>query len=64
MKIITYGRGKYDGIHRVVKLKCIDKNASGKKITVEFTSLSYDTNVEIVNKIEGIQTKYLVGELI
>jgi hypothetical protein len=64
MKIITYGRGKYDGLHRVVKLKCIDKNASGKKITVEFTSLSYDTNVEIVNKIEGIQTKYLVGELI
>jgi hypothetical protein len=64
MKIITYGRGKYDGIHRVVKLKCIDKNVSGKKITVEFTSLSYDTNVEIVNKIEGIQTKYLVGELI
>ena len=64
MKIITYGRGKYDGIHRVVKLKCIDKNASGKKITVEFTSLSYDTNVEIVNKVEGIQTKYLIGELI
>jgi len=63
-RIIIYGRGKYDVIYRVVKLKCIDKNASGKKITVEFTSLSYDTNVEIVNKIEGIQTKYLVGELI
>lgn len=59
-----YGRGKYDSVARVVKLKCIDRNVSGKKVTVEFTCLSYDTDQEIVHTKEGIQTKYLIDQLI
>lgn len=62
--VINYGRGKYDSVARVVKLKCIDRNVSGKKVTVEFTCLSYDTDQEIVHTKEGIQTKYLVDQLI
>ena len=61
---ISYGRGKYDTVVRVSKLKCIDKNVSGKKVTVEFTCLSYDTDQEIVHTKEDIQTKYLIDQLI
>jgi hypothetical protein len=63
IRTIEYGRGKYDTVYRVVKLKCIDKNASGKKVTVQFSSLRYDTQDVVVNEIGGIQTKYLIGEL-
>ena len=63
IRTIEYGRGKYDTVYRVVKLKCIDKSASGKKVTVQFSSLRYDTQDVVVNEIGGIQTKYLIGEL-
>ena len=64
LQTISYGRGKYDAVVRVVKLKCINKNTSGKKVTVEFTCLSYDTDKEIVHTKEDIQTKYLIDQLI
>ena len=64
LQTINYGRGKYDAVVRVSKLKCIDKNTSGKKVTVEFTCLSYDTDQEIVHTKEDIQTKYLIDQLI
>ena len=62
-RIIIYGRGKYDVIYRVSKLKCISANVSGKKVTIEFTCLSYDTEVEVTHKLEGIQMKYLIEHL-
>ena len=64
LQTISYGRGKYDAVVRVSKLKCINKNTSGKKVTVEFTCLSYDTDKEIVHTKEDIQTKYLIDQLI
>jgi hypothetical protein len=64
LKTIYYGKGKYDAICRVSKLKCINKNTSGKKVTVEFTCLSYDTDQETVHTKEDIQTKYLIDQLI
>ena len=64
LQTINYGRGRYDAVTRVVKLKCINKNTSGKKVTVEFTCLSYDTDQEIVHTKEDIQTKYLIDQLI
>ena len=64
IQTISYGRGKYDTVVRVSKLKCIDKSVSGKKVTVQFTCVSYDTDKEVVHMKEGIQTKYLLGQLI
>ena len=64
LQTINYGRGKYDAVVRVSKLKCIDKNVSGKKVTVQFTCVSYDTDKEIVHTKEDIQTKYLIDQLI
>ena len=64
MRTIEYGRGRYDTVYRVMKLKCIDKNASGKKVTVEYTCLNYDKELVTAGKLEGVQTKYLIGQLI
>jgi hypothetical protein len=64
LKTIYYGKGKYDSICRVSKLKCTNSNTSGKKVTVEFTCLSYDTDIEVTHKKEDIQTKYLIDQLI
>ena len=64
MKSISYGRGKYDTFVRVSKLKCIDKSVSGKKVTVQFTCVSYDTDKEEVHMKKDIQTKYLIDQLI
>jgi hypothetical protein len=64
LQTINYGRGRFENISRVVKLKCINRNTSGKKVTVEFTCLSYDTDQEIVHTKEGVQTKYFVDQLI
>ena len=64
LQTINYGKGRYENISRVTKLKCINKNTSGKKVTVEFTCLSYDTDQEIVHTKEDIQTKYLIDQLI
>jgi hypothetical protein len=64
MRTIEYGRGRYDTVYRVMKLKCIDKNASGKKVTVEYTCLNYDKELVVAGIVEGVQTKYLIGQLI
>ena len=64
MRTIEYGRGRYDTVYRVMKLKCIDKNTSGKKVTVQFSSSRYDTQDVVINEIGGIQTKYLIGQLV
>jgi len=64
LQTINYGRGRYESISRVTKLKCINRNTSGKKVTVEFTCLSYDTDQEVILKKEDIQTKYLIDQLI
>jgi hypothetical protein len=64
LQTINYGRGRYESISRVTKLKCINRNTSGKKVTVEFTCLSYDTDQETVHTKEDIQTKYLIDQLI
>lgn len=64
MRTIEYGRGRYDTVYRVVKLKCIDKNASGKKVTVEYTCLNYDKELVVGGVLEGVQTKYLIGQLV
>jgi hypothetical protein len=63
MRTIQYGRGRYDAICRVMKLKCIDRNASGKKVTVEYTCLNYDKELVVAGKLEGVQTKYLISQL-
>lgn len=65
MTDVATGRGRYDAVTRVVKLKCIDKNASGKKVTVQFTCLDWkDAEKEHTLTVEGIQTKYLLDQLI
>tara|TARA_R110000822_G_scaffold254058_1_gene380447 strand:+ start:1420 stop:2187 length:768 start_codon:yes stop_codon:yes gene_type:complete len=64
MRNIEYGRGRYDTVCRVVKLKCIDKNASGKKVTIEYTCLNYDRELVVGGVLEGVQTKYLIGQLV
>ena len=63
MRTIQYGGGRYDAICRVMKLKCIDRNASGKKVTVEYTCLNYDKELVVAGKLEGVQTKYLISQL-
>ena len=65
MTDVATGRGRYDAVTRVVKLKCIDKNVSGKKVTVQFTCLDWkDAQKEHTLTVEGIQTKYLLDQLI
>ena len=65
MTDVATGRGRYDAVTRVVKLKCIDKNVSGKKVTVQFTCLDWkDAEKEHTLTVEGIQTKYLLDQLI
>lgn len=65
MTDVATGRGRYDAVTRVVKLKCIDKNVSGKKVTVQFTCLDWkDAKKEHTLTVEGIQTKYLLDQLI
>ena len=65
LQVITYGyrKGSYENIFRVVKFKCIKKSTLGKKVTVEFTCLSYDRNTESTHTIEGIQTRWLIKYL-
>jgi hypothetical protein len=58
---VDYGRGKYDIINRVSQLRCLNKNTSGNKVTIEFTCLSYDMDSEITRVVEGIQIKYLLN---
>jgi hypothetical protein len=65
MTDVATGRGRYDAVTRVVKLKCINKNVSGKKVTIEFTCLDWkDAEREHTLTVEGIQTKYLLDQLI
>jgi hypothetical protein len=65
LETITYGyrEGSYENIFRVVKLKCIKKSTLRKKVTVEFTCLSYDMNTESTHIKEGIQTRWLIEYL-
>jgi hypothetical protein len=65
LETITYGyrEGSYENIFRVVKLKCIKKSTLRKKVTVEFTCLSYDMNTESTHIKEGIQTRWLIDYL-
>jgi len=63
MQTISYGRGKYDTVNRVVGIKMIDINKSGKKASVEFECQNWDygddsaaTTLYVKN---DIQMKYL-----
>jgi len=57
---ISYGRGKYDTMNRVVGIRMIEANKSGKKVTVEFECQPYYDGEDTVKYVrDNIQMKYI-----
>lgn len=60
MKAIQYARGRYDTVHRVIKMKCLSYDKKKNAATVEFTCQAWQR--EDPNKTytsENVKMKYL-----
>jgi hypothetical protein len=63
---ITVGSGRYNHVQRVISLKVVNKNKSGKKVDVDFTCLKWGQDwggESIVILQPNIQIKYLENQI-
>lgn len=59
IKMIQYGRGRYDNMNRVLSIKKVDTNKSNTKFTIEFNCQKYDSDETVTCVRDSIMLKYI-----